>query len=495
MGVPVATTVNTATREQIAPTHDSPPTVPTRFLRELGIIGVDRLDAVILAALATKAPILLIGAHGTAKSLLLARLAEALGLSFRHYNASLLNYDDLVGYPLPDPSGSLRFVQTPASVWGAQAVFLDEISRCRPEMQNKCFPIIHEKCIQGIPLAGLEYRWAAMNPPPTESSAGSDASEYLGSESLDIALADRFPFVVEMPHWRDFSEADRLALVGLNITEISPEAKLAIAAMVKLVRERLLFVEGAFKAWVCEYVQLIALELVAMGLHLSARRAVMLRDAVLSMHAARWTLSAQFKMDESAWIALKHTIPDRAWGAVVDEGRMQLAHRRVCGLVAMDRADPRRLLAQAADPVSRAFLALEVESLAAHERSAYVADALASCGLGARHLVAIAISHHPSVAHFHPAIAEQVGVLVGEAEMSCSVSVQSQKGSSQELAFAEILKATSGASEPREVMVPLQNLLLRLWSEGKCSSMQALGQIVADYKSMFARLQARASHA
>ena len=93
------------------------------LLRQLGIIGIDHLEPVILAAIATEQPLLLIGTHGTAKSLLLSRLCEALDLTWRHYNASLINYDDLVGYPLPDDAGNLKFVQTPASIWGAEAVF------------------------------------------------------------------------------------------------------------------------------------------------------------------------------------------------------------------------------------------------------------------------------------------------------------------------------------------------------------------------------------
>jgi hypothetical protein len=47
---------------------------------------------------------------------LLTRLCEAMGLVGRHYNASLVKHDDLIGYPLPDDAGRLRFVQTPAWV-------------------------------------------------------------------------------------------------------------------------------------------------------------------------------------------------------------------------------------------------------------------------------------------------------------------------------------------------------------------------------------------
>jgi hypothetical protein len=70
---------------------------PHRFAAGLGVVGLDALEPVIVAALVTAEPLLLIGPHGTGKSYLLARLAEALGLRWRHYNASLLDFDDLVG--------------------------------------------------------------------------------------------------------------------------------------------------------------------------------------------------------------------------------------------------------------------------------------------------------------------------------------------------------------------------------------------------------------
>jgi hypothetical protein len=45
--------------------------------RPLGLLGWERLEPVLLAALTTREPLLLIGRHGTAKSFLLERLAQA----------------------------------------------------------------------------------------------------------------------------------------------------------------------------------------------------------------------------------------------------------------------------------------------------------------------------------------------------------------------------------------------------------------------------------
>ncbi len=75
-------------------------------LSRLGVYGFDAIEPVILAALVTEDPLLLIGPSGTGKTFLLNTLSEALGLEHRHYNASLISFDDLVGFPFPDKDGA-----------------------------------------------------------------------------------------------------------------------------------------------------------------------------------------------------------------------------------------------------------------------------------------------------------------------------------------------------------------------------------------------------
>ena len=113
----------------------------------LGIEGWRHIEPCIVAALATESPLLLIGEHGTAKSLLLERLADALELQFRHYNASTINFDDLVGFPVPEKD-HIKYLRTPLDAWDAEVLFIDEISRCRIDMQNRLFSIVHEKKMQ-----------------------------------------------------------------------------------------------------------------------------------------------------------------------------------------------------------------------------------------------------------------------------------------------------------------------------------------------------------
>ena len=54
------------------------------ILAALGVAGMDHLEPVFVAALVTEKPLLLIGPHGTGKSWLLVRLAEALVVALTH---------------------------------------------------------------------------------------------------------------------------------------------------------------------------------------------------------------------------------------------------------------------------------------------------------------------------------------------------------------------------------------------------------------------------
>jgi MoxR-like ATPase len=102
----------------------------------------------------------------------------------------------------------VRFLETPATVWGAQSVLIDEISRCKPEHQNRLFSLVHERRIQGVALPALRYRWAAMNPCSGDQSSMDD---YAGSEPLDPALADRFALFIEAADWQELSGTKREA--------------------------------------------------------------------------------------------------------------------------------------------------------------------------------------------------------------------------------------------------------------------------------------------
>ena len=359
------------------------------LLASLGLHGLSHLDAPVLAALASETPMLLIGPHGSAKSALLERLAIALRLEHRHYNASLISFDDLVGFPVPDGDG-LRYLRTPATLWGAQSVFLDEISRCRPEVQNKLFSIVHEKRVQGIALDTLRYRWAAMNPPAAPDAAD-ELDVYVGSLPLDPALADRFGFVLHLPGLDDLSPEARRCVIRSGLGPAHPEAAaIDVPDLVVRCGRSTALCASLHGDWITAYASALVVPLRQAGLAISGRRAAMLAANIAAVHGARRTLGADNSGDESgaiadsALVALRHSLPHRAQGKPVDAGVIASIHRQAVDAASQAQGDA--ALARILDevhPVRRVGLALAALKTSPgrvprHTMSLLVTDALAS---------------------------------------------------------------------------------------------------------------------
>lgn len=376
----------------------APVTGRRSWLRDLNLFGLDHLDAVLLAALASEAPMLLIGPHGSAKSALLERVATALALEHRHYNASLVSFDDLLGFPVPNAArDGLDYLRTPATLWGAQSVFLDEISRCRPEVQNKLFSIVHERRALGVELARLRYRWAAMNPPAAFDADDEQADVYLGSQPLDAALADRFAFVVPLPSLQDLSPEDRRALIARGDEAVDGDA--GLAGLIGVARERARLSEETVDGWAVEYVEALIGLLAQARLPVSGRRAAMLRRAIHAVHGAREALrsasgerrtGSEQRIEDSALEALRCGLPQRAQGREIAESKLLAVHRKAVELAGCASDSPARRLQAEPDPVRRIGIALSLprHTLSKTAFSALVADAFAAQDVAGRYLLA-----------------------------------------------------------------------------------------------------------
>ncbi len=296
-------------------------------LSALGAYGFDELEPIIFAALVTGDPLLLIGKSGTGKTFLLNSISEALGLAHRHYNASLISFDDLVGFPYPDEAKtSVRFLETPATIWGAESVLIDEISRCKPEHQNRLFSLVHERRIQGLALPRLRYRWAAMNPCSTNQSSG---EEYLGVEPLDPALADRFAVILEVGDWDDLSEADRRRVAAPGGEGTTADDDGCLKAELAPWQERFDAVLRDCPPPVVNYVCAVTSALRKADIRLSPRRARLLTRTLLAALIVEGisgaTLSAK-RTERLFRRVLEASLPHRAWGEPPDTDKVLAAH-------------------------------------------------------------------------------------------------------------------------------------------------------------------------
>ena len=297
----------------------APPAAQFR-LSDLGVYGFDRHETTILASLVTEDPLLLVGRSGTGKTFLLNTLSEALGLEHRHYNASLISFDDLVGFPYPDEAHStVRFLETPATVWGAESVLIDEISRCKPEHQNRLFSLVHERRLQGLRLERLRYRWAAMNPCSADQSGTED---YSGSEALDPALADRFALVVNAADWGELTAEQQAAIVAPSGEGRVTPVNESLRSSVTVWRERFLAVANACPPPVTTYVTTVVNALNGAGVRISPRRArLVARSLVAATIVANRATSTVFRS------VLECSLPHLTWGQAVEPAIVAAAHR------------------------------------------------------------------------------------------------------------------------------------------------------------------------
>jgi len=159
------------------------------FLNNLEIYGYEEYSPFVLYSLITGMPILLVGPHGTGKTLLAERVAKLLGTKFHAYDASKAMFEDIVGFPNPETmkKGSITYIQGELTLWDKEFILVDEISRALPSNQNKWLEVIRSRRLMGISLNKLNYIFAAMNPP-----------SYAGAMPLDEALADRFAFILNI---------------------------------------------------------------------------------------------------------------------------------------------------------------------------------------------------------------------------------------------------------------------------------------------------------
>ena len=342
----------------------------------LGLYGWKKAEPVLLAALLSEEPLLLVGAHGCAKSFVLERLAESLGMAFRSYNASLINYDDLVGVPLPDATRTkLEYLSSPESIWDAEVVFIDEISRTRPELQNKLFPIIYDRRVQGRPLSRLVYRWAAMNPPPTDEELDEGDALYLGSEPLDAALADRFPYILSVPDWADLSPSDQKKVLADQFAG-RHEFPVAIRELVAEARERYNELVPELTPRLTPYIVTLVPKLHASRYDVSTRRATMLLRCSIAVHAARQVLARRTGSDDpqlydSVRLALLNTLPDRARRRL-NAAELTAICKMAWDISALDESDPLVQLMQVSDPVLRLKTMVSKELAVPSDRVAVV---------------------------------------------------------------------------------------------------------------------------
>lgn len=328
------------------------------FFESLGLYGLEEVEYIFLSAVCQQSPVLLIGPPGTAKTLFVERLAKVLKVNMKHYNASQVMLDDIIGYPVRDGE-KILYLPTPASCWDAEMIFIDEISRCKPETQNKLFSIIYEKKVMGMPLEKLVYRWAAMNPPFLTTEVNSPLSFLCeGSFPLDAALADRFNFIMAFPSIDRLPSPVQKKIIKcgnrdevIDYERISHELKQLrehVNRFVGLVRE-------AYEDSIVEFIHILIEELAKHNMHISGRRAVMLRENIIYT-ACVMHFFEEVDIMECIHLVSMNSMPHRAYMEVDEEKLRAIISRAL--MLSRIKDDVKRIISMEKHPIRRVFIAL-----------------------------------------------------------------------------------------------------------------------------------------
>ena len=306
------------------------------LLQKLNIYGLNQIEDGIIAGLVSGDPVLLIGRHGSAKTLLVNRLSQALGLKFIAYDASKALFDDVVGFPNPKSlsEGMIDYIPTPISIWDKEFILIDEISRATPSMQNKWLEIIRSRQLMGKQIPNLKYVFAAMNPP----------GEYTGAMPLDPALVGRFAFIIHIPEIyqiepeeikkiiSNISEDDAVALnsvlkspMKVNKSDAQDLNSIVFSAQ-QLIQE----ISHKYDRFIQEYITKILANFLLHKIKLDGRRLGMLRRNCLAYIAVKTVKygvkEVSKKFTDYLYQCLKFSLPNESIGEDLREDVLKAIH-------------------------------------------------------------------------------------------------------------------------------------------------------------------------
>ena len=384
------------------------------FFERIGVYGLAEVEDLLWAGALTGDPVLLVGSAGSAKTKIIEAMGKVLRMRTKVYNCAAINFEDLIGYVLPNKEGTeMEIIPSPYAIHDVEVLGLDEISRTRVDRQNDMLSIIRERRIQGKMLNDLKIIIGAMNP-----IQDVDGDSYEGAEPLDKAFAERFsttifikPFLemeqedqsriitatgtgdaVSLKFWKDHNTANTVAVAPAEATVVADvlknQAPDQLEALSKEVYDMLGVAAQSYEhynsTWneaITNYIKEFAAALGKgeKGRRMSGRMAGMIYRNILSLAAINKAMAPDLniKMEDIAYKSVLHSFPDISYSDAVDEGKIFAAHKlakhHLSGLVEeLSLAE----IKKETDPVQRVYRALNGVKIGSQDLSTLIKESL-----------------------------------------------------------------------------------------------------------------------
>jgi len=305
-----------------------------------------------------------------------------------------------------------------------------------------------------------------MNPPDRDE----DDSGYLGSEPLDTALADRFPFVIDMPAWRTFTKEQQLEVIQSGDQSIDPVHAQRLVQAIARTKSLLALTSEALEEGMAAYVQTMFALLLQAGIALSPRRCAMLYRACLSVNAAAMAIDSKASVTDTTLLALRSSLPQRALGIAISEVKLLSAHKEAMRLIQLAPNDPFKAILCESDPVEKIRLAVAAYKLPKPEFSRVIADALAQLPLGGREAAIVHLFETGAVGRLNAAVASQAGDVYKDIVVASQFSETIHASNGRFITWNKVKSLLAGLN-PQELRDNLQaNTIATLFAQKKLAT-------------------------
>jgi hypothetical protein len=196
----------------------------------------------------------------------------------------------------------------------------------------------------------------------------------------------------------------------------------------------------------------------------------MLLRNIAGVHAARLLDTADADPAASAFLALRHSLPQRATGEAINETSLLAAHKEAWKSAGVPKGSPIHVLMAEPDPLHRALAAVRCASLGKREFSTVVSDCLATLAPGARHALAAHLFESGAAGRLVAAVAEQAAEWCAVTATPQSLSETVQAGGTRHQVWKQVLSLLARLDQNDPETPPATNLLVGLFASSELTA-------------------------